>query len=319
MSQSDSESNSESDNFSNFSFESDSDNENMNINVEHISEIYVSARNRYINNTNNINNINNIDNYSNLIRISSEELSEKIINIIKNAEEQIFHNINEKHNCIGEINSLYFENIIEYTNELKAIENTVMLYLQNKQPYHNEHDYITTISNILYFSKDNVLFKNNILFIKNEIKKYIENNYNNNNLVNIFNNNIHSVQNYNYNNYINYNYHNLPLLLSNNSNETTFSNIYDYDYSNIEEMNDVKNIVNTDIFEKITSSKYNENNNENNNDKCVICYEEFQNNDIVLNIPCKHLFHKACIKIWVTENSYKCPICKEKIAEYYSV
>ena len=37
--------------------------------------------------------------------------------------------------------------------------------------------------------------------------------------------------------------------------------------------------------------------------------EDFENCDVkVLN--CNHLFHIDCIKIWLTKQSYKCPICR---------
>jgi len=42
---------------------------------------------------------------------------------------------------------------------------------------------------------------------------------------------------------------------------------------------------------------------------CVICLEEFKNGDVVITLPCFHLFHKQCITDWLKrENS--CPICK---------
>ena len=48
--------------------------------------------------------------------------------------------------------------------------------------------------------------------------------------------------------------------------------------------------------------------------KCVICQEILEENDIVINLPCMHLYHSKCIKKWFkTHNT--CPICKLIIAE----
>ena len=56
-----------------------------------------------------------------------------------------------------------------------------------------------------------------------------------------------------------------------------------------------------------------------NNDKCLICLEDFKENVQVLYLPCSHLFHSICILRWLLNNN-KCPICqneykKEEIIE----
>ena len=48
------------------------------------------------------------------------------------------------------------------------------------------------------------------------------------------------------------------------------------------------------------------------NKRCIICMEDFQNNDTVTYLPCIHFFHKQCIKQWFNNRS-ECPICKLKI------
>lgn len=45
---------------------------------------------------------------------------------------------------------------------------------------------------------------------------------------------------------------------------------------------------------------------------CVICIEEFQKKDIVVSLPCLHLFHKQCIINWLKKNS-SCPLCKYEV------
>lgn len=42
---------------------------------------------------------------------------------------------------------------------------------------------------------------------------------------------------------------------------------------------------------------------------CVICIIDFEKDDILRKLPCKHKFHTGCIDQWLTRNS-KCPICR---------
>lgn len=47
------------------------------------------------------------------------------------------------------------------------------------------------------------------------------------------------------------------------------------------------------------------------NKECSICWEEFKNEDVVKRFFCgKHIFHKRCIKTWVTKGSVFCPVCR---------
>ena len=46
-----------------------------------------------------------------------------------------------------------------------------------------------------------------------------------------------------------------------------------------------------------------------NNEKCLICLEDFIENNQVLYLPCSHLFHSVCILRWLLDNN-KCPICQ---------
>lgn len=48
---------------------------------------------------------------------------------------------------------------------------------------------------------------------------------------------------------------------------------------------------------------------------CAICMCDYDDDETVLQLPsCKHLFHKDCIGKWLKENSTKCPVCKESVA-----
>ncbi len=42
---------------------------------------------------------------------------------------------------------------------------------------------------------------------------------------------------------------------------------------------------------------------------CVICMEEFGENDVILTVACYHIFHKSCVMEWFKKEN-TCPICK---------
>ena len=47
-------------------------------------------------------------------------------------------------------------------------------------------------------------------------------------------------------------------------------------------------------------------------DKCIICQYEFQYNEKVKVLPCKHCFHPECIEEWL-KNQKVCPYCKGEV------
>jgi hypothetical protein len=42
---------------------------------------------------------------------------------------------------------------------------------------------------------------------------------------------------------------------------------------------------------------------------CAICLCNVEDGDIVGDIPCRHVFHKECLKAWLTRSS-RCPLCQ---------
>ncbi|KAJ1270389.1 hypothetical protein BS78_06G048900 [Paspalum vaginatum] len=46
---------------------------------------------------------------------------------------------------------------------------------------------------------------------------------------------------------------------------------------------------------------------------CAICLEDYNNGDILRHLPCKHEFHKICIDYWLTKWGTFCPICKLEV------
>ena len=60
---------------------------------------------------------------------------------------------------------------------------------------------------------------------------------------------------------------------------------------------------------KIETDKLNEE-----NKRCIICYEDFKDNDKGIFLPCFHVFHSNCIKTWL-KNKDNCPLCKFNVKD----
>ncbi|KAF9970280.1 hypothetical protein BGZ73_007031 [Actinomortierella ambigua] len=52
---------------------------------------------------------------------------------------------------------------------------------------------------------------------------------------------------------------------------------------------------------------------ENDPRECVICLEDYKDEDEIRILPCKHEYHVSCIDNWLTTRKKFCPICKRDI------
>ena len=43
---------------------------------------------------------------------------------------------------------------------------------------------------------------------------------------------------------------------------------------------------------------------------CSICLETYKETDKLVQLNCNHIFHKDCIKTWVSLPSNNCPLCR---------
>ncbi|KAI9141666.1 ring finger protein 13, partial [Paraphysoderma sedebokerense] len=43
--------------------------------------------------------------------------------------------------------------------------------------------------------------------------------------------------------------------------------------------------------------------------QCSICLTQYDSNDYVRLLPCKHLFHSDCVDRWLTKEKGCCPVC----------
>nr|CDS33435.1 ring finger protein 150 [Hymenolepis microstoma] len=47
-------------------------------------------------------------------------------------------------------------------------------------------------------------------------------------------------------------------------------------------------------------------------DQCAICIELFKPQDLIRSLPCRHMYHRACIDPWLLKHR-SCPLCKQNI------
>jgi hypothetical protein len=48
-------------------------------------------------------------------------------------------------------------------------------------------------------------------------------------------------------------------------------------------------------------------------DKCSICLDNFEKDQEVIELPCAHIHHSNCINEYLTKYNYKCPCCKVEV------
>ncbi|XP_057266445.1 LOW QUALITY PROTEIN: E3 ubiquitin-protein ligase Praja-2 [Pezoporus wallicus] len=47
--------------------------------------------------------------------------------------------------------------------------------------------------------------------------------------------------------------------------------------------------------------------------RCIICCCEYVENEIITELPCHHLFHRTCVTLWLKESG-TCPVCRRVLA-----
>ncbi len=119
-------------------------------------------------------------------------------------------------------------------------------------------------------------------------------------------NNRNNIMNLNNINYYNNNLSNLnrnPILnLNNNLNQNSNSNQNELKKQLFKEL---------DEFQYKNKDKFNDAITE---DECPICLSKYRITDKIKELPCRHIFHKKCLKKWF-ERSDNCPLCKFDIKD----
>ena len=179
----------------------------------------------------------------------------------------------------------------------------------------NENDSVTNMLHNIYTE----VSSNN-----NEINNEINNNY----YGNILNNHDMLRDFFNNNNLLNNIFNDINPLLLNTENESSnlndiFNNLLNNTNNNNRSLNNVyqdsllndkpkyKNVLSDKGKQQLKnilfkdSSKY--------NNSCPIYYTDFQEDDNVIELPCKHCFTPEAIEKWLKEEQALCPICRFKL------
>ena len=88
---------------------------------------------------------------------------------------------------------------------------------------------------------------------------------------------------------------------------TIFIDSIDIDGNIFDDEIDDKKILTQDEIDKLQIIFFNENCK---TTDCGICLDEFQLNDKLLCLKCKHIFHYSCVHKWLTNGSNLCPSCR---------
>eukprot|EP01017_Pseudomicrothorax_dubius_P017525 TRINITY_DN19729_c0_g1_i1.p1 TRINITY_DN19729_c0_g1~~TRINITY_DN19729_c0_g1_i1.p1 ORF type:complete len:132 (-),score=16.36 TRINITY_DN19729_c0_g1_i1:61-411(-) len=51
--------------------------------------------------------------------------------------------------------------------------------------------------------------------------------------------------------------------------------------------------------------------------ECSVCMCPFREGEVIRQLPCKHIFHRCCIKPWFTKQS-TCPNCRDDVADRFA-
>lgn len=133
-------------------------------------------------------------------------------------------------------------------------------------------------------------------------------------------NNIFNIRRYielqDYNNSYNDNYYNDNYgirEIQNNLQNNFLNSVIDILFGDnlTQHFEDVKVTLTEDEFNKFDNIKISSDNFERYNEQCHICIDDYKIDDIILQLKCKHIFHKTCIKDWLCKENVSCPVCRQ--------
>lgn len=97
---------------------------------------------------------------------------------------------------------------------------------------------------------------------------------------------------------------------------SSFSNFETiFNGTNVFDTSDVAVTLNKESLDNLELIRYGDIISKNKMQKCTICLEDFQNDDMNIILHCNHHFHSDCVKEWLSKHSYKCPICRIEVGE----
>ena len=52
-----------------------------------------------------------------------------------------------------------------------------------------------------------------------------------------------------------------------------------------------------------------------NEDRCTICLGDIEKDEDIINLKCSHTFHDECLRQYLKDYDFKCPICREEVGK----
>lgn len=192
-------------------------------------------------------------------------------------------------------------------NNAYLLRRTMELYPQ-EQPisfYRNIYTSEQTSSETPF----NTVFSTPLIYT-NSFNNTTNNSNNRRNTLSFYNTLSNHIYDSNDNNDLNFSIFN-PLELTDSIFESLFTNFNDFIVQNLDDLEDVKvtlsedDFNNLDILHDQSLIK---------NKQCNICLDDLQieelNSNSLIHLKCNHIYHKHCIKEWLTKQSTKCPVCR---------
>ena len=50
-------------------------------------------------------------------------------------------------------------------------------------------------------------------------------------------------------------------------------------------------------------------------DRCTICLCDIDKDEDIINLKCSHTFHDECLRQYLKEYDFKCPMCREEVGK----
>ena len=75
----------------------------------------------------------------------------------------------------------------------------------------------------------------------------------------------------------------------------------------------IKHIITDEVINNLILIKFKDASNKENNTTCAITLNEFNEDDMIIQLPCNHCFNSDAILHWLTEESCECPVCRYKL------
>ena len=75
----------------------------------------------------------------------------------------------------------------------------------------------------------------------------------------------------------------------------------------------IKYVITDEVKDNLIPIQFKDAINKEQNISCAITCDEFNNEDMVIQLPCNHCFNSDAILYWLTEESCECPVCRYKL------